>query len=131
MMDKIEAALKAMEVDPMKLMLVLIVIVFALILYRFQKDTSRPDFDLTMLVMHNGKVDKFAFCFMASFVMMTWMIVYMVLHKTITEGYIGIYVAAWVAPLTAKIIWGKPSPAPVPEGVPVPPAAPAPSGEKP
>jgi len=110
MIDRIEAALKAMEIDTMTFMLALIVSVFTLILYRFQKDKNRPDFDLTMLVMHNGKVDKFAFCFMASFVMMTWMIVYMVLHKTITEGYIGIYVAAWVAPLTAKIIWGKQTP---------------------
>jgi len=94
--------------DPMLGLLLIAVLIGVLVLYRLQRDLHRPEFDLADLLMHNGKLDKFAFCFMASFAMMTWMMVYMVTHKTITEGYLAIYVGAWVGPITAKIIWGKP-----------------------
>lgn len=92
--------------DNFGLILALILLVILWSLYRFHKGPKQ--FDLTDLLMENGRVSKIAVAFMLTLVVTTWMMAYMTLTKSITEGYFSIYVAAWIAPIVARIIKGTP-----------------------
>ena len=57
------------------------------------------NFDLRDLLMENGRVSKAAAVMMGSFAATTWFFVYYALNGKMTEGYLGLYVAAWIAPV--------------------------------
>ncbi len=92
--------------DHFGLILALILLVILWSLYRFHKGPKQ--FDLTDLLMENGRVSKIAVAFMLTLVVTSWMMAYMTLNKTITEGFLGIYIGAWVAPIVARIVKGTP-----------------------
>ena len=62
------------------------------------------NFDLRDLLMENGRVSKAACVMMGAFAVTTWQFVYYTLNGKLTEGYLGIYVAAWIAPVVARLI---------------------------
>lgn len=62
------------------------------------------DFDLRDLLMENGKVSKAACVMMGAFAATTWQFIYYTLNGKMTEGYLGIYVAAWIAPVVARLV---------------------------
>ena len=70
--------------------------------YRAQKD---PDFrfDLFDLLMENGKVSRLAFAFMATLGVTSFLMIRLTIDGKMTEGYFGLYSAAWIAPIIAKL----------------------------
>jgi hypothetical protein len=75
----------------------------------FWQAHRRPGFDFNAfdLVTENGKVSNEKFTFMCAFAMTTWLMVDLHLKGKMTEGYLGLYIAAWVGPLVAKVIFKK------------------------
>ena len=60
--------------------------------------------------MENGRASKGAVVLMGSFIATTWFFVYYALVGKMTEGYFGLYAAAWIAPVVARIITNPPTP---------------------
>lgn len=76
------------------------------------------DFSLFDLLMENGRVSKIAFAFMTVLAMTTWVIVHLTVSGKLTEGYLGLYLTAWVTPLIARVVFNKQEPsAPVKDSV--------------
>lgn len=62
------------------------------------------DFDLRDLLMENGRVSKAAAVMMGSFAATTWFFIYYALNGKMTEGYFGLYIGAWIAPVVARLV---------------------------
>jgi hypothetical protein len=77
-------------------------------MYRAQKDPNFQ-FNLFDLIMENGKVSKISVAFMLTLVFTTWLMLDLALKGKMTEGYLTTYGAMWVAPLVARVIFGKTS----------------------
>lgn len=92
--------------DHFGLILVAVLLIILLTLYRFH--SGPRSFDLTDLLMENGRVSKIAVAFMLTLVVTTWMMAYMTLNKMMTEGFLIAYMSAWVAPIVARIVKGTP-----------------------
>lgn len=78
---------------------------------RWQSRESLLDFD-DLLLEDDGKgskqMSRAAAVFFGSFFLTSWMMIYMTIKGTMTEGYFSAYGLMWVAPIVAKIIWNKP-----------------------
>lgn len=74
--------------------------------WRAQRD---PEFQFNLfdLLMENDKVSKIAVAFMLTLVFTTWLMLDLQLNGKMTEGYLTTYGAMWVAPLVARVIFGK------------------------
>ena len=59
------------------------------------------------LVLQNGRFDRVAVVFLAAFGVTTWLMVDLEINGKMTEGYLGLYAAAWVGPLVAKVVFGQ------------------------
>ena len=59
------------------------------------------------LVMENGRVSKIAFSYMLVLLVSTWVIVLMAWRDKLTDAMFGLWLAAWVGPLVAKIVFNK------------------------
>lgn len=77
-------------------------------IYRAQKDPGFR-FDLFDLLMENDRVSKIAVAFMLTLIFTTWLMLDLQLSGKMTEGYLTTYGAMWVAPLVARVIFGKTS----------------------
>lgn len=64
------------------------------------------------LLGDDGKVSRAAAFAIGSFFLTTWMLIYMTINGTITEGYYNGFLLAWVAPTLAKILRGPNDPIP-------------------
>lgn len=64
-------------------------------------------FNALDLIMEGGKVSKIALAFMVAFSVTTWVFVYLTLRDKMTEGLFLAYGGMWVAPLVAKVVFGK------------------------
>lgn len=85
----------------------LLAVLLALLIWRALSRMHRDrdvDFDLRDLLMENGRVSKGACVMMGAFAATTWQFVYFSLNGKMTEGYAAIYVAAWIAPVVARLI---------------------------
>jgi hypothetical protein len=83
-----------------------VVIIFSLI-KRDRSETSKIDLE-DLLICDNGKISKAAAVMLGSFVMTTWLMVYLALGGKMTEGYLAIYVGAWIAPTVTRLIVSPP-----------------------
>lgn len=61
-----------------------------------------------LLLGEDGKLSKAAAVMMGAFAMTTWLMVYLTLNAKMTEGYLAIYVGAWIAPTVTRLIMAKP-----------------------
>lgn len=107
------------DIDWMVVFLIATLGFMARCLYRLHRDKLNvPNFDLTGLVMEIGpdgktRISKIGFAWMVTLFMTTWVVIRLTLRGQLTEGYFQAYLAAWVAPLVAYVIWGhKPPPPP-------------------
>lgn len=75
-------------------------------MWRAHRD-ALSQFNAFDLIMENGRVSKIAFSYMLVLVVSTWVIVLMVWRDKLTEGMFGLYLAAWVGPLVAKLVFNK------------------------
>jgi hypothetical protein len=103
-------------IDPLLTFLAVGLMVLIWTLVALHRDHRRAQFDLTDIIMENGKVSKIAVVMLGAFLMTTWMMIHMTIHKTMTEGYFTIYGGLWISPIVARILRG-PAPEPVPQQV--------------
>lgn len=89
------------------LSLIIIAIVYAL-MKRDRSTTSRINLE-DLLLGEDSKVSKAAAVMMGSFALTTWLMVYLAFRDKMTEGYLAIYVAAWIAPTVTRLIVNKPA----------------------
>jgi hypothetical protein len=66
-------------------------------LQRWSREDENP-FELRDLFMENGRASKGAVIMLGAFAATTWFFVYYALTGRMTEGYFGLYSAAWIAP---------------------------------
>ena len=91
-----------------------IVVVLMLIwsLYRLHRNPE-VDFNLLDLLMENGRVSKVSCIVMGAFFVHSWIMLSLQLSEPskMSEGYLTIYGATWVAPLLARLMLtgGKPT----------------------
>lgn len=88
------------------LVLVIASIIFVLI-KRDRSSTSAINLE-DLLMGDDGKLSKAASVMMGAFAMTTWLMVYLALNNKMTEGYLAIYVGAWIAPTVTRLIIAKP-----------------------
>jgi len=95
-----------MTIDPMLIVLCSISIVIGYSIWRAHK---RADivFDFFDLIMVNGKVDKIAVAFMLVLGVSTWVIIDQQIKGRLSGEMFGLWLTAWVAPLVAKVVFGK------------------------
>ena len=62
-----------------------------------------------LLLGDDGKLSKAAAVMMGAFAMTTWLMVYLALNNKMTEGYLAIYVGAWIAPTVTRLIINRPA----------------------
>ena len=71
-----------------------------------------PDnqFNVIDLLMEGGRVSKVSCIVMGAFFMHSWIMMDLQVHGKMTEGYLTIYGATWVAPLLARLWMTKGAP---------------------
>ena len=87
----------------------LLVVLAALLIWRSLKkfNDAKNDYDFHDLLMEGGRASKAAHVMMGAFAATTWMFVYYTLLGKMTEGYFGLYAAAWIAPVVARLFSGS------------------------
>lgn len=98
--------IEMMKITPSALALLLAGLLIGISLWRAH---SRADieFNLLDLLMENGRVSKIAVAFMLVLGVTTWVTIHLTLSGRLTEGYLGLYLGAWVVPLIAKVVFNK------------------------
>lgn len=89
--------------------LLTVFIVWCFIEARRLNSRSDNTFEILDLLMENGRISKAAVVMIGAFILTTWMMVTLTLKDKLTEGYLGIYVAAWITPVVVRLITGTPS----------------------
>lgn len=72
-------------------------------LYRVHKDPT-VEFSLFDLLLENGRVSKISALVMGAFGVCSWIMLSLEANGRMTEGYLTIYGATWVAPLLVRIV---------------------------
>jgi len=94
------------HIEPMTLVLILIVLIVAYSAYRLHLNPEN-DFNILDLIMENGRVSKAASVMMGAFTLTSWLMIQLTLSGKMTEGYFGLYSAAWIAPVVVRLITGN------------------------
>lgn len=88
-------------------------LLFALFLawsfYRAHRDPG-SEINAFDLVMVDGRLSRLACVFVGAFIATTWLMIRLVLDGKMTEGYMGLYGAMWVAPTIARLFSTPPPP---------------------
>lgn len=93
----------------MAIILAVLFLAIAFTLMRKSRDLhSRIDLE-DLLIGDDGKLSKAAAVMMGAFAMTTWLMIYLTLNGKMTEGYLSIYVGAWIVPTVVKLIKGPES----------------------
>ena len=96
--------------DYVEILFLLVLLFLCYLLYQWQKDnTDFKDFNLTDLLMENGKLSKMAVTWMGSFTVMSFGFIHMVVNEKLTDTYAGLYAATWAVPILTKMFAPKPS----------------------
>lgn len=92
-----------MKFEPMHIILACGVIIMAFSFWATHKNKSN-EFNAFDLIMHEGRVDKIAVSYMLVLILSSWIMVDLQVNAKMTEGYLGIYVGAWIVPLVSKVV---------------------------
>lgn len=92
-------------------LLVMIGLVVLTLLHSNRSFTSKLNLE-DLLLGEDGKISKAAAVMMGSFLMTTWLMIYLTLNGKMTEGYFTIYCGAWIIPTVTKLIKGPSPPEP-------------------
>lgn len=110
MEDKLNKIVDTLQsTDMLAVVLAIIILIIAVLLWRFHRDPNQSQFDLTDLLMENGKLSKISVAFLLTLLVTTWMMIYMTINKQMTEGYLAIYTAAWIAPIVTRLFKVSPT----------------------
>jgi hypothetical protein len=75
----------------------------------WQRDEKKyGEFDLTDLLMENGKMSRLAFTWLGSFLVMSFGFIYLLLTKGLTDTYALLYAGTWAVPIITKMFAVKP-----------------------
>ena len=74
------------------------------LVHRSRSATSGINLDDLLLDPETGKISKAAAVMMAALGVTSWLMVYLGLTGKMTEGYLGLYLGAWVVPTVTKMI---------------------------
>lgn len=90
----------------------ILAIVVLSLLWSFYRLSRNPDVDFNLLdvLMENGRASRIAFVVMGSFTLHSWIMLDLELNSEMTEGYLTIYGATWIAPLLTKLFVGTKQP---------------------
>ena len=88
-------------------LMVVIVSIITVLIRRDRSSVSAINLE-DLLIGDDGKLSKAAAVMMGAFAMTTWLMVYMTLGGKMTEGYLAIYVGAWIAPTVTRLFVSKP-----------------------
>jgi hypothetical protein len=94
---------------PREWMLVVLAVAALAVLVSFWREhhNSLAKFNVFDLVMENGRVSKISVSYMLVLGVSTWVIVNQEISGKLTEGIFGMWLAAWVSPLVARVVFGK------------------------
>jgi len=98
------------------LLAVIIALLIMRTLTRWSASPTDP-FEVRDLFMESGRASRGATVLLLSFASTTWFFVFYSLTGRMTEGYFGLYVAAWIAPTVARMITNSTPATPVPKAV--------------
>jgi hypothetical protein len=73
----------------------------------FLAHKGNTPFNLLDLLMHEGRVDKLACVFMGSWAVHSWIMINLTTSGKMSEGYVTLYAATWIAPIITKLIAKK------------------------
>ena len=101
----------------LKLVAALSLVLLALVLWRgiskrADNVHSKVNWD-DLLLGDDGRMSKAAFVMLGAFAVTTWMMVLLTVRDKMTEGYLAIYVGAWITPTVTSLITRRPSDPPV------------------
>ena len=90
-------------------MLTILAISAGLIVLSFWHAQKNPEFhfDVFDLLMENGKLSKISLAFMLVLAVSTWVIVDLQIKGKLDNGMFLSWLAAWVTPLCAKVLFNK------------------------
>lgn len=82
-----------------------LLIVALAVAWSFYRSHRNPaiQFDLFDLLMEGGRLSRIACAFMATLIVTSWVVIRLTVEGKLTEGLFTAYVAAWVAPIVAKL----------------------------
>lgn len=96
----------------LKTVMALLLALIALLMWRGlvrRNHASASQINLDDLLLgDDGKMSKAAVVMLGAFGVTTWMMVFLTLQGKMTEGYLGIYVAAWIAPTVTRLVTNRP-----------------------
>jgi hypothetical protein len=93
-----------------------ILIVIWSVLRRSKLIESRIDLD-DLLLGDDGKLSKAAAVLLGSFILTSWIMIYLTLTGKMTEGYFTSFSGIWIIPTVTKLIVNRPAPTSVRETV--------------
>jgi hypothetical protein len=87
-----------------------LLIVALVVAWSFYRSHRNPNisFDLFDLIMEGGKLSKVSCLVMGAFTVHTWIMIRLTLDGKMSEGYLTIYGATWVAPMLARMFSSPP-----------------------
>jgi len=85
--------------------LLVVILLAAWSFYRAQRD-PHFDFNAFDIIMEHGRVSRIACVFMAAFFVHSWIMIKLTFDGKMSEGYLTIYGATWVAPILSVILAG-------------------------
>jgi len=91
------------SIQPMHVILAFGVLIMLFSFWTTHKNKSNS-FNAFDLIMHEGRVDKIAVSYMLVLILSSWIMVDLQVNAKMTEGYLGIYVGAWIVPLVSKVV---------------------------
>lgn len=102
-----------MTIDPQTfgLIFALLIVLAALLIWRSLRKltmNANDDYDWRDLLMENGRASKAAHVMMGAFAVTTWHFIYYSLTGRMSEGYYGLYSAAWIAPVVVRMFANSP-----------------------
>jgi len=84
--------------------LVLVVLwLIAAVIKRNRDPVSRINIE-DLLLGDDGRMSKASVVMLGAFMLTTWLMIYLTAGGKMSEGYLAIYVAAWIAPTVTKLI---------------------------
>lgn len=95
-----------MEIDLVGIIGLLIVVLLWLILYRLHHD-RRTAFDLTDVLMENGRVSRQALIEVGAFLATTWVLIHQEFKNVVTDWYVLAYGSFWILK-GAMRVWKTP-----------------------
>lgn len=110
--------LSSIGTSPMTAVFGLVALVVILIIMRSMKKWNADNsnsFNIIDLLMENQRASKGAMIMMGAFGATTWFFIYYTLAGKMTEGYFGLYSAAWIAPVVVRMLTNQNQP-PTPPG---------------